>query len=111
MGPFVSVYITFRDGKTVIRADQRLGALAGGIFGGVGGGVGGGGIGGPIALGLINPLLVPIGLGIWLGGTYLACRSIYRGRVKRHAGRLQELVDELAAIAERRIAAATDDAE
>lgn len=99
MGPFANIYITYRDGQTAIRADEKMGNLAGGIFGGIGGGVGGGGIMAPIAAAWITPLLLPITIPLWLGGTYWACRRFYKkGVAKRHA-KLETLIDELAAIA------------
>lgn len=110
-GPNVNVYISYRDGQTNIRAEQKLGNLAGGIFGGVGGGVGGGGIAAPIMLSMVSPFLVPVGIGAWLGGTYWACRKLYKSRAEHHATRLERLVDELAEIAERHIEAAAAEPE
>jgi serine/threonine protein kinase len=56
-----------RGGKTTVRIDEQLGAIAGGIFGGIMGG-GGGGLGGAVmgivAGGAHEPLL---GLAAWLG--------------------------------------------
>lgn len=107
-GPFVDVYITYRDGKTSIRAEQKLSTLAGSIFGGVGGGVGGGGIFAPIALAWVNPLLIPIGLVAWFGGTYWACRKLYCRSARKNARTLEELVVDLAEIAETHIERASD---
>ena len=104
VGPFIDVYFTIRDGRTTIRIDERLGNLAGGIFGGIGAGVGVGGIMAPISTLWITPLLVPFAIPLWLGGTYFACRKLYRGRVKARAKKLTELLDELVDISERRIA-------
>lgn len=110
IGPHVNVYVTYRDGKTTIRAEQKLGNLAGGIFGGVGGGVGGGGIMAPIALAWINPILVPVGLAVWLGGTYAACRKLYTRSARKHARTLETLADSLARIAEKYIERSTREA-
>ncbi len=107
-GPFVSVYVTYRDGKTSIRGEQKLSGLAGGIFGGVGGGVGGGGIFAPIALAWVNPLLIPVGLIVWFGGTYWSCRKLYRRSVRKHARVLEQLVVDLVEIAEAHVERATE---
>ena len=107
-GPHLNVYVSVRHGKTTLRADEKLGHLAGAIFGGVGGGVGGGGIMLPIAAAFVNPLLLAVTLPVWLGGTYLACRKIYRGRASARANRLESLMDELAELVEREIAAAAE---
>ena len=101
LAPSVNVYVTARRGRTTIRAEQKLGALVGGIYGGIGGGVGGGGIVLPIAAAAIAPVLVPFALVGWLGGVYGVCRRLYRSRTRRHAARLERLVDELAVIADR----------
>lgn len=108
LGPNVNIYVSYGSGRTKIRADQKLGNLAGGIFGGVGGGVGGGGLVAPIMTMLINPLIVPIAIGAWLGGTYWACRKLYRSRAAVHAGKLEDLLDELVEICERHIVMAAD---
>lgn len=108
LGPFVSVYITIRDGQTVIRAEEKVGNLAGAIYGGVGGGVGGGALFVPISVAIISPWLLPVALPLWLGGTYAVCRKLFRGRVKSRAERLETLIDELVAIAEKHIARADD---
>ena len=100
--PSVSVYVTARRGRTTIRAEQKLGQLAGVIYGAIGGGVGGGAIVAPIAAtAVVAPLLAPVAALVWLGGTFAACRRLYRSRSKQHAARLERLVDELAAIADR----------
>jgi len=101
LAPAVSVYVTVRGGRTTIRAEQKLGGLVGGIYGGVGGGVGGGAIVLPVAAVAVSPLLVPVAIAAWLGGVYSLCRRLYRGRAKKHASRLEKLVDDLAAIAAR----------
>lgn len=106
VGPFVDVYFTIRDGKTSIHIDEKLSNLAGGIFGGVGGGVGVGGLMAPIATMWITPLLVPFAIPLWLGGTYYACRKIYRNRARARARKLGKLLDDLVEISERRIAEA-----
>lgn len=99
MTPTVNIYVTSRDDQTRITLEQRLSATAGAIYGGIGGGVGGGGVMLPIAAVLISPFAVPVAIAAWLGGTYFACRRLYRSRARFHASRLDKLLDELAAIA------------
>ena len=107
IGPFVNVHITVRDGRTVIRADERIGNLAGVIFGAGGGGVGAGaGTGLVVGLAFVSPLILPVALPLWLGGVWMACRGLFRNRANARAERLETLIDDLAAIAERRIAEA-----
>lgn len=110
-GPHLNVYISVRHGRTTIRVDEKLGHLAGLIYGAVGGGVGGGGIMLPIAAAFVNPLLLAVTLPVWLGGTYLACRKLYRNRAGARARRLEALLDELAALAAREIEAAASAAD
>ncbi|MCG8425366.1 MAG: hypothetical protein MJE77_46395 [Proteobacteria bacterium] len=107
MGSLLSIYVSVRDGVTTIRADEKLGHLAGAIYGGIGGGVGGGGFILPFAVMFINPLLLGITLPTWLGGTYLVCRKLYRQRALFRAERLETLMDRLAGLAERAIAEAS----
>lgn len=104
VGPFVDVYFTIRDGQTTIHIDEKLGNLAGGIFGGVGAGVGIGGLMAPISTLWIAPILVPFAIPLWLGGTYVACRKLYRNRAKARVKKLDTLLERLVAISERRIA-------
>lgn len=111
MGPFANIYITYRDGKTSVRADEKTGNLAGAIFGGIGGGVGGGGIMAPIAAAWITPLLLPITIPLWLGGTYWACRRFYKKGVAKRRVKLETLVDDLADIARKHIERARLEAE
>jgi hypothetical protein len=111
MGPFANIYFTSRKGKTTIRAEEKLGNLAGGIFGGVGGGVGGSGIILPIATAWINPLLAAVAIPAWLGSIYWGCRKLYKGSAKKHAERLETLLDELTEIAQRYIDEAANESE
>jgi serine/threonine protein kinase len=97
----LQISIVPRNGRTIIRADERLQPLIGGLFGGIIGG-GGGGIGGGVGM--------PLGIAIWhsplagLGffgatvfGAYLTARTLFvsiRGRRERE---LANLLDEMAA--------------
>jgi len=98
------VTVTPRNGKTVVRIEERLGNLIGGIWGGVGGGVGGSivpflGIAGGALLGPIGVAgAVAGGLVATLGGT----RAIYGAVTRRRRRALQDLLGELTAIVEAR---------
>lgn len=86
-------------GKTVVRIEERLGALLGGIYGGVGGGVGGSLA--PLAGVGAGFLLGPVGAVLAVGGsllaTYLGTRAIYGGVAKRRKQRLDTLAADLRA--------------
>jgi hypothetical protein len=99
----VSIDITSRGGRTTIRAEERLGRVAGGMFGGIGGGAGGGAMV-PIVVGAsaVAPALVPLAVAGWLGALFVVSRVSYRAVARRRARRLQRIVGELAAIARSR---------
>jgi hypothetical protein len=102
----LQISVVPRNGRTTIRADERLQPIVGGVFGGVMGG-GGGGVGGgamlPITIAVTHsPLL---GFGAW-GATvvaaYYTARRIFRGVRSSRERDLNALVDEIAAhVAER----------
>ncbi len=94
-GPSLVVSISVRDGVTTLTVTERLSSLAGGIFGGVGGGVGGGGIMLPILATTAVPLLAPVFFAGWLGGVFLASRSIFRAAARKRARALQALFDAI----------------
>lgn len=95
----LQVLVVAAEGRTLIRAEERLGGFVGALFGGVvaGGGVGAGvGIGAGVGAALGSPLFIfgfPL---LIIGGTYYASRAFYAAHVKRERGRLQTLVDQLA---------------
>lgn len=104
VGPLVNLYVTIRGGRTTIRMDEKLTNLAGGIYGGVGGGVGlGVGTAIPVGVGLLSPLLLPVVIPLWLGGTYYACRRLYRRSAKKRAAKLEQLLDDLVELSQRHI--------
>ncbi len=94
------ILVIANDGSTLIRVEERLGGLVGALFGGIIGGVGGGvgfgvgaGVGaaiGSTAFGIGFPLLM-------LGGSYYLARAIYSAYLKKERGKLQVLLDQLAA--------------
>jgi len=97
----LQISIVPRNGRTIIRADERLHPLIGGLFGGLVGG-GGGGIGGgmgmPLGIALWHSPLAGLGFfGATVFGAYLTARTLFvsiRGRRERELG---GLLDEMAA--------------
>jgi hypothetical protein len=95
----IEVSITSKNGKTIIRADEHLGTLAGGLYGGVVGGVGGGGIGAGVALGLavMNSGMAAIGLSLaFIASSYGLARTIYVGIAESRERELKRLVERIA---------------
>jgi len=96
----LQVLVAAADGRTLIRAEERLGGFVGALFGGVvaGGGVGAGvGIGAGVGAAIGSPLFMfgfPL---LIVGGTYYGARLLYAAHVKKERDRLQTLVDQLAA--------------
>lgn len=98
----IHVTVVPRGGRTRIRIEEKLGALAGALFGGVLGGVGGGGTGmvvAPLAV-LGTPMLIPVGLAAWIGGVYLITRRIYGSRARRRERELNALLGRLIEVCE-----------
>jgi hypothetical protein len=96
----LQVLVAAADGRTLIRAEERLSGFVGALFGGVvaGGGVGAGvGIGAGVGAAIGSPLLIfgfPL---LIIGGTYYAARTFYAAHVKKERGRLEALVGQLSA--------------
>jgi hypothetical protein len=94
----VQITITPRNGRTTIRIEEPLGAVAGGLFGGLMGGLGGGLMGPAIGVGVGALHSAPATIGMVAGvlsGAYLLARTIF-GRIVRSRGvRLQELMSRL----------------
>ena len=97
----LQISIVPRNGRTIIRADERLQPLIGGLFGGIVGG-GGGGIGGgvgmPLGIAVWHSPLAGLGLfGATVFSAYLTARTLFvsiRGKRERE---LADLLDEMAA--------------
>jgi hypothetical protein len=97
----LQISIVPRNGRTIIRADERLQPLIGGLFGGIVGG-GGGGIGGgvgmPLGIAVFHSPLAGLGLfGATVFGAYLTARTLFvsiRGKRERD---LADLLDDMAA--------------
>jgi hypothetical protein len=98
LGPAVAVTVTTADGRTSVRARERLANTIGAIYGGVGGGLGGGAIIAPIGLFALSPILGIIGLPLWVGGTYALCRRLFRRSVQKREARLEEAIEGVADI-------------
>lgn len=109
LGPFLVVTVSVRDiaarPKTRLAVTDKLGQLAGAVYGGVGGGVGGGTVFLPLALGLtFVPVLAPVFVTAWLGGTWFGCRALYKRAARRRAAQLQRIFDALVTEIEAEIA-------
>jgi hypothetical protein len=95
----LQISIVSRQGKTTIRADERLGNLAGALFGGIMGGGGGGGGGLSFGVGMGAFHSAAVSLGIWGGiiaAAYLTARTVFKSLVQKRRNTLHSLVGELA---------------
>lgn len=113
----VLVSATTRDGRTVVRVEERLGGLMGGIYGGLGGGAGGGGIipaaaiGGGLAFGPVGAVVGGlVGTAISLFGA----RAIYLSAAQRREQSVRTAFEAVCASVEEELRArqpaAEDDA-
>jgi hypothetical protein len=94
----LQISIVSRHGKTTIRADERLGNLAGALYGGIMGG-GGGGAGG-MSFGILMGAFhsAAIALGVWggfVGAAYVVARTVLKAQVNKRRNTLHSLVAEL----------------
>ncbi len=106
-GPFLVISVVVRDGRTRLIISDKLGQLAAAIFGGVGGGVGGGTIILPILAGAAaGPAFIPVALAVWLGGSWMGCRSLFKWRARKRAAVLLRLFETLGEIIDKEINAA-----
>jgi hypothetical protein len=99
--------VSSRNGRTEIRAEERLHQFASGLFAGTvaGGGLGVGlGVGLPVGIEVLGSVLFSVAfpLGI-IGLSYLAARGIYRQIVQRRARFLEDLMDALTVVVEESI--------
>jgi eukaryotic-like serine/threonine-protein kinase len=98
----LQISIVPRNGRTIIRADERLAPLIGGIFGGIMGGVGGGVGGGvalPLGIALTHSGVVAFGMfGTVALGAYLTARTVFGSMRRKREAELTHLVDQLAEI-------------
>ncbi len=104
----LQVFVSAGDGRTRIRIEERLGGMVAGLFGGVVGGAGAGigvgvGVGAGAAIGsAVMMVAFPL---LAIGGSYALARAWYAAHTRRETGRLQLLLDRLAAHAGSVIAA------
>jgi hypothetical protein len=94
----VQITVTPRHGRTTIRIEEPLGALAGGLFAGLMGGLGGGMMGPAfgIGLGAFNSGSVAVALMAGgVSGSYLLARTIFGRMVRRRGESHQELMSRL----------------
>ncbi len=92
------ISVTAVAGRTHIRAEERLGQLAGGIFGGIVGGVGGGLGGGSLGVTLgamhMGPAAILVSGG-FVAGAYALARTIFSHTARTRAAELAGLVEKL----------------
>ena len=102
-GPFVTVMISIKEGRTTLAVTDRLGQLAGTLYGGFGGGIGGGAIVAPIMASLAVPLLAPVFFAGWFGGVYATTRWLFKRSARRRAESVQRVFDALVAEIEQQL--------
>jgi predicted lipid-binding transport protein (Tim44 family) len=94
----VQITVTPRNGRTTIRIEEPLGALAGGLFAGLMGGLGGGSIGpaAGIGIGAFHSGSVTVALiGGVVSASYLLARTIFGRAVRKRGDSLQDLMSRL----------------
>lgn len=91
----LQVVVSVQSGQTLVRVEERYGALAGSLFGGILGGVGGGvglGVGGALA-GTLGSVAIGIAFPtVVIAGTYLGTRALFRSIVRKRAGVVERLM-------------------
>lgn len=95
----MTLRISSRDGKTLIRLEENLSQLAAGIVGGLGLGVGVTVGSAGLVLIAINPLLGVAASLLTGGGIFGWSRRLYRSRAEKRGERIEALADELVEIA------------
>lgn len=102
----IALTIVPQAGRTRIRIEEKLDQLVRAVFGSLLGAVGGGGTVLPVlplaALGL--PGLIPLGLGLWLGGCWMLSRRVYGARLEARERELHAALQAILEIAEDYIA-------
>ncbi len=96
IGRELQVVVTPRRTHTLVRVEERTGALAGGVFGGVMGGAFLVGLAWilPVCIAALEmPLLIPVLLAAWVYGTYLFSRAIYRTALSGRQAELESLAN------------------
>jgi hypothetical protein len=94
----VQITVTPRNGRTTIRIEEPLGALAGGLFGGLMGGLGGGLTGPAVGIGMgafHSGAIAAALIACAVSSSYLLARTIFGRTVRRRGEELQELMSRL----------------
>jgi serine/threonine protein kinase len=97
----LQISIVPRNGRTIIRADERLQPLVGGLFGGIVGGGGGGvggGVGMPLGIALFHSPLAGLGFfGAAVISAYLTARTLFVAIRRKRERELSDLLHEMVA--------------
>jgi hypothetical protein len=97
-GRDIRVSVFARRTHTVIRVEERTGALAGGLYGGIMGGGFGVGVAWivPVLIAAVGvPQLIPVLLALWVGALWYLARSIQRSVLRSRHEQLTALADGL----------------
>lgn len=102
----IALTVVPRAGRTRIRIEEKLDELVKSVFGSSLGGIGGSGALLPVlTLAFVGlPALIPIGVGLWLGGAWAIARRIYQARVDSRERELAATLQAISEIAEHSIA-------
>jgi hypothetical protein len=95
-GRDIRITVTPRQGKTLVRVEEKTSVLAGGLYGGLIGGLAGAGLGWilPVAIAVLGlPILIPVLLAGWVWASYLLARTIYRGTLANRRPQLEALAE------------------
>ncbi len=96
VGRELQVVVTPRRDHTLVRVEERTGALAGGVYGGIMGGTFPFGLGWilPVCIAALEmPVLIPVFLVAWVYGAYLFSRTIYRTVLSTRQAELESLAN------------------
>ncbi|MFO0637011.1 MAG: hypothetical protein U0168_29625 [Nannocystaceae bacterium] len=97
-GRDVRIIVSTRRGHTLVRVEERAGALAGGLYGGMVGGLSAAGLGWilPVCIAALRaPWLIPLLLPLWIVAAFLLARAIHRTVVAGRRTELRGLADAL----------------
>jgi hypothetical protein len=100
------VNVAIHDGVTDLTVTDSLGQLAGATYGAFGAGVSAGTLAIPIFTALGVPLLIPVAILGWLGGSFFGARTVFKRAARRRAEKLQSFFATLSTEIENRIASA-----
>jgi serine/threonine protein kinase len=96
----LQISVVPRNGRTILRAEERLQNLVGGLFGGIIGGVGGGlggGVGMQIGIEVLGSPAAGLGLfGLAVTSAFLTARLFFRSMRSKRERELTNLLDDMA---------------